>query len=80
MLHVTLDGGVSELPSNQPLGIEDGVARVHGDLILGGISNETLGVGEGHIGRGGAVTLVIGDDLNLENGRKMSVSNKNLKK
>ena len=65
VLHVRLDSGVCELPSNQSLSIKDGVVGVHSNLVLGGISNETLGVREGHIGRGGAVTLVIGDDLNL---------------
>lgn len=68
VLHVGLDSGVGELPSNQPLGVKDGVVRVHGHLVLGGISNETLGVRKGHIGRGGTVSLVVGDDLNLENG------------
>ena len=42
---------------------EDGVDGVHGDLVLGGISDQTLGVGEGNIRRGCSVTLIIGDDL-----------------
>ena len=46
VLHVGLDLGVVELAANETLGIEDCVDRVHGDLVLGGISNETLGIGE----------------------------------
>jgi hypothetical protein len=36
---------------------------VHCDLILGGITNQTLIVGEGHIGWCCAITLVVRDDL-----------------
>lgn len=45
------------------LRIEDGVDGVHRDLVLRGITDETPGVGEGDIGRGGAVIMVVGDDL-----------------
>ena len=38
--------------------------RVHGDLIFGGVADEALRVGEGNIGGGRSVTLVVGDDLN----------------
>ncbi len=40
------------------------IVRVHRDLILCGITDETLCVGEGDIRRCRSVTLVVGDDLN----------------
>lgn len=39
------------------------VVRVHGYLVLCGITDETFGVGERDIGRSRPITLVIGDDL-----------------
>lgn len=62
---VLLHRGVTPCTTDQPLGIKDRVFGVGGELILGGISNQTLSLtGEGHIGGSDAVTLVIGDDLN----------------
>lgn len=63
VLHVGLDLGISPLSTNQSLGVENGVVRVHGDLVLGGITNESLRVVESDIRRGGSVTLVVGNDF-----------------
>jgi hypothetical protein len=63
MLHVSLNLSVGELPANQSLGVEDGVGRVHGDLVLCSITNETLGVCEGDKGRCCSVALVVGNDF-----------------
>lgn len=52
-----LDGGVREAAADQALGIEHGVDRVHGHLVLGSIAHQALGVGEGDIGWRGAVAL-----------------------
>merc|ERR1712013_932114 len=65
VLHVSLDGGVFELTTNETLGVKDGVGGVDGHLVLGGVTNQPLGVGECNVGGGGAVTLVIRDDFNL---------------
>ena len=46
VLHVGLDLRIGELATDQSLGVEDSVLGVHGDLVLGGITNQTLGVGE----------------------------------
>lgn len=47
--------------SNNSLDIEDGVGRVHGGLVLGGITNQTLLVGERDEGGGSVATLVVGN-------------------
>ena len=64
VLHVGLNLGIGELSSDQSLSIEDGVVWVHGDLVLGGITDKSLRVVESDIGWGGSVTLVVGDDFN----------------
>ena len=40
------------------------VVRVHGDLVLRGIADQTLVIREGDIGRCCAVSLVVGDNFN----------------
>ena len=40
------------------------VVRIHSNLVLCGIANETPALRERDVGRGRAVTLVIGNDLN----------------
>ncbi len=59
MLHVSLHFGVREFTADKTLRIEDGVLRVHGDLVLGGVTDETLGVSESNKRWGGSVALVI---------------------
>ena len=63
VLHIGLDLSVLKTATNETLGVEDSVVGVHGDLVLGGITDETLGVGETDERGGGAVTLVVGNDF-----------------
>ena len=63
MLHVRYDLCVGDLSTNETLGVEDCVGRVHSDLVLGGISDQTLRVGEGDERRCCSVTLIVGDDF-----------------
>merc|ERR1719312_1200809 len=65
MLHVALHGGLVELATDQSLGVENCVRGVDSDLVLGRVSDQTLCVGERHVGRGGAITLVVGNNLHL---------------
>lgn len=44
---------------------EDGVARIHGNLVFRRIADQSLGICEGYVTRCCPVALIIGDDLNL---------------
>mmetsp|Transcript_26727 Transcript_26727/g.85840 ORF Transcript_26727/g.85840 Transcript_26727/m.85840 type:complete len:204 (+) Transcript_26727:1615-2226(+) len=52
------------LAADEALHVVDGALGVGGGLVLGGVADEALGVGEGDVGRGDAVALVVGDNLN----------------
>lgn len=47
------------------LDVEDGVDGVHGRLVLGSLTNQSLGVGERDERRGGEGTLLVGNDLDI---------------
>ncbi len=64
MLHVLLNYWVVEFSSDESFGIEDRVVGIFGHLVLGGVSDESLGVSEGDIGWGGSISLIVGNDLN----------------
>lgn len=45
------------------LDIKDGVLRVHGGLVLSGLTDQTLLIGEGDEGGSSKATLLVGDYL-----------------
>ena len=49
VLDVILNGLLTELATNKSLGVENSVLGVSGDLILGGVTNETLLLSEGDV-------------------------------
>jgi len=65
VFHVGLNGGIGEFSSDKSLSVEDCVGWVHGDLVLGGISDQSFGVVESNVRWGGSVTLVVGDDFDF---------------
>ena len=52
---------VLEATTNETLRVEDRVLGVHSSLVLGGITDQTLLVGEGNERGGGVRTLVVGN-------------------
>ena len=65
MLDVSLDVLLRELAADKTLDVEDGAERVGRSLVLGGVTNESLIIGEGDIRRGNTVSLVVDENLNL---------------
>ena len=57
MFHVSLNTRIVEVTSDKTFGIKYGVARVHGHLVFGGVTNQPFGVSKSHIGRCGTVSL-----------------------
>jgi len=49
MLHVGLNFSIGESATDETLSIEYGVVRIHGDLILCCIADETFGIGESDV-------------------------------
>ena len=59
MLDIPLNSIVIEIAPYQSLGVKDRVSGIHGNLVLGGIANQSLGVGEGDIRGRGPVALKV---------------------
>jgi hypothetical protein len=53
------------LATDEALDVKDGPLGIERCLELGGISDQALCVGEGHVRWGDAVALIVGDDLHL---------------
>ena len=82
VLEIMLYSFVVPCTANQSLGIKYGVLRITSQLVLGGITNETLPFsGKSHVLWCDTVTLVIGDnfhsaileDTNTENTNQVQI-------
>ena len=62
---IFLNGWIVEFPSDEPLGVEDGVGRIHRRLVLGSVADEALRVRKGDVRGRRPVTLIVGDDLHF---------------
>eukprot|EP00962_Isochrysis_galbana_P049593 scaffold21094_cov110-Isochrysis_galbana.AAC.2 len=63
VLDVGLGGRIREPAADEALRVEHCVRGVHGRLVLGGVADHSLRVCERNERWGGAVALVVGDDL-----------------
>lgn len=65
VLDVLLHCWIVPVSTNQTLGVKDGVLWVSGELVFGGISDQSLTLGrECNVGGGDSVTLVVSNDFN----------------
>nr|P41755.1 RecName: Full=NAD-specific glutamate dehydrogenase; Short=NAD-GDH [Achlya klebsiana]AAA17563.1 NAD-specific glutamate dehydrogenase [Achlya klebsiana] len=64
VLNIGLSSWVVEFTTDQTLSIEHSVGRVHGNLVLSGITNKTFAVSESNVRWGGTVTLIVGNNFN----------------
>lgn len=65
VLDVILDVLVRELATDETLDVENGSVGVGRSLVLGGVTNKSLLIGEGDIRRGNTVSLVVDENLDL---------------
>ena len=76
MFHVSLNTRIVEVTSDKTFGIKYGVARVHGHLVFGGVTNQPFGVSKSHIGRCGTVSLKSKKVENKICGRSRKITNR----
>ena len=63
--HISLDLFITKLSPNQSLCVKNSSRWVDCSLVLGSISDQTFRVGECHIAGSNSVSLVVGDDIDL---------------
>jgi hypothetical protein len=64
MSHILLNDRVGKLSADQTFGIEDGVMRIFGDLILGRVTDESFSLSEADVRWSCSISLIVYDDLN----------------
>lgn len=52
-------------PTNGKGLTENGIGWIQGNLVLRGVSDQSLGVGEGNVAGRGPVSLIVGDDFDF---------------
>ncbi|KNC26343.1 hypothetical protein FF38_01805 [Lucilia cuprina] len=62
--NVMLNVAVAPFTTNQTFSIKDSIFRICGQLILGGITNQTFTIGsKGNIGGSNTITLIVGNNF-----------------